>query len=174
MLRDFDHVGNMSQFANLWRGFTCGYLRELLDEYPSSNIPYQLRRSTLQQFDRNAYIDLETSFVGVVYWEKMPERLPGLFDSSLDADDSAFTQIRVFLPRPRLIYDPTREPEYQYYRQGVPRHRDLMNQNWSTQIVPATSASIPTILQTQPPNLNVRVPSLGGIDVQDFRRINTH
>ena len=52
--------------------------------------------------------------------------------------------------------------------------RGLWNQHWSTQLVPATAAGIPTILQTPPPELDYRVPNLGGITVDEFRQLNTH
>ena len=40
MLSGFDQVAKMSQFAGLWRSFTCGYLEHLLnEEYPHTNLP---------------------------------------------------------------------------------------------------------------------------------------
>ena len=52
--------------------------------------------------------------------------------------------------------------------------RGLWNQHWSTQLVPATTAALPTILETPPPELDYRVPSLGGLTVDEFRQLNTH
>ena len=36
MMRPFDQHAKMSQFGSLWRGFTCGQLNELLEEYPAA------------------------------------------------------------------------------------------------------------------------------------------
>lgn len=174
MLVDMDRVAKMSQFSGLWRGITCGYLEDLLAEYPDSNLPMQLRTSFLQDLAPNEYIDEEYMFVGVAYWNSMPERLPGLFQNPHDADDVTYTQIRLFIPRNRLVYDPTLPVEYQIYRQGRHTARTLLNQSWTTQIVPATTSAIPQILQTSPPDLNVQTPNLGGLNVEDFRRLNTH
>ncbi len=174
MLRDFDTVGKMSQFANLWRGFTCGYLQQLLAEFPDSNIPYQIRASGLQNIDPDLYIETEYMFVGVAYWNSMQDRLPGLFEDPNDSDDVTFAQIQLYIPRGRLIYDPTRPFDRQIWRQWNPRHRDLMNQFWTTKLVPAASRSLPTILQTAPPDLPVQTRNLGGISVEEYRRLNTH
>ena len=54
---------------------------------------------------------------------------------------------------------------------------DLSNQNWMTQLVPATSDSVPVILQSslaQQLTPNVRVPNLGSVTASDLRKINTH
>ena len=116
-------------------------------------------------------------FVGVAYWTPMQERMPGLFINPLNADQTAFAQVQLFLPTARLLQDvrfigdPRREFRWSSFG---PRNRDLWNQNWSVQMVPATAANIPSILQTPPPAINVTVPNLGGISVDDFRRLNTH
>lgn len=174
MFRDFDEVAKMSQFANFWRGFSNGYLEQLLAEYPDSNIPYQIRDSANRELNTNQYLHDEYMFVGVVYWQSMPERLPGLFSNPMDADDLAFTQIQLFIPRNRLIYNPMWPWPWQIYRQGLPQHRDLINQGWTTRIIPATSEMIPLILETTPPDSTILNPYLGGISVEEFRRINTH
>jgi hypothetical protein len=51
------------------------------------------------------------------------------------------------------------------------------NQNWMAKLVPATSDSLPMILQSsqaQQFTTNVRVPNLGGLSASDMRRISTH
>ena len=174
MFRDFDRVAKMSQYANFWRGFSRGYLDELLAEYPDRNLPMQLRESVNREFNRDQYLHDEYMFVGVGYWSAMSDRLPGLFTNPRDADDTTFAQIRLFIPRARLVYDPTRPPPFQISRQFRVQNRDLLNQDWAVQIVPATSAAIPTILETPPPQINIDLPGLGGISVEEFRRINTH
>lgn len=43
-LEAFDQMARMSQFSNLWRIFTCGQLKRLLEEeYPDTNMPFQIR-----------------------------------------------------------------------------------------------------------------------------------
>jgi hypothetical protein len=174
MLPDLDRVAKMSQFSRLWRGVTCGYLGDLLNEHPDRNLPMQLRRSQLLGLDPSAYVEEEYLFVGVTYWNSMPERLPGLFGNPINNDDVTFAQFRLFIPRNRLVYDPTRPIDYQVYRLGRHAERDLINQSWTVQLVPATTAALPDILQTQPFNDLIEVPDLGGINVDDFRRLNTH
>lgn len=54
---------------------------------------------------------------------------------------------------------------------------NLGNQNWMAQLVPATSNSIPAILQSSIAQQfvpNVRTPNFGGLSPVDLRRINTH
>jgi hypothetical protein len=54
---------------------------------------------------------------------------------------------------------------------------DAGNQNWMTQLTPASSDSLPAILQSAPPSQfapGVRVPNLGGLTASDLRRISTH
>lgn len=172
-LRDFDRIGKMSQFANLWRGFTQGELERLLtEEYPERNLPCVLREDAGDAFNQNERLERDFMFVGAVYWPPMPERLPGLFRNPLDGDDMAFAQVYLTPPRPRLIWRPTQP--WWVARQNSPLHWDLMNQNWSVQLVPATSRALPAIVQTVPPGSSLRRQDLGGIGVEEFRRINTH
>lgn len=58
-------------------------------------------------------------------------------------------------------------------RENWPRHWDLLNQNWTVKIVPATAPSIPTILET-PPGENIRTPNLAGARIEHLNRVNTH
>ena len=172
MLQDFDEHAKMSQYSNLWRGFSKAYLRQLLEEeYPDSNVPYQIRRSDLSRQDE---IAADYMFVGVSYWEQMNERMPGLFSNPNSSAQVAYAQSRLFIPRGRLYHDSRFS-----FPEGVFRHRvstahDLMNQNWVSKLVPATAPAIPQILQTSPQNLPIVVPSLGGINVEEFQQLNTH
>ena len=171
MLVDFERIGDMSQFKPMWEGFTRGYLTELLlEEYPDRNIPYQIRIDPAQDSDTRRYIENEFMFVGAVYWEQMDETLPGLFRNPNDADGVAFSQAQLMLPVPRFLVHLDRG----LFRQNIPTHRDLMNQNWTIQLVPATAAAIPQIVQTPPPMIEVQTPNLGGLSVEEFRQINTH
>lgn len=63
-----------------------------------------------------------------------------------------------------------------------PLHWDLLNQNWTVQLVPATTENLAEILQTNPPAgaltssqaIQVRVPRLGSATSKQIRQINTH
>jgi len=99
----FDQQAKMCQFSTLWRSFTCGYLSDLLDkEYPHSNLPFQIRTPPGAMGNVNAHIEQCYMFVGVVYWRKLPQALPGLFRNPMDNDGVAFAQVQVFLPTQRL------------------------------------------------------------------------
>ncbi len=172
-LQDLEGKTPLSDFTQLWRQHTSSQLQQLFDENLNRNLPFQLRRLD-SQFSPNQSIENDTMFVGMMYWGEMPERLPGLFENPMDADDVAFTQIRLFLPRPRLVYDPTQPPDEQIGRDGAPMHRNLLNQNWTTQMVPASLAGIPSILEESPDTAEITPLNLGGINVEEFRRLNTH
>ena len=172
MLRDFDEHAKMSQYSNLWRGFSKAYLRQLLeDEYPDSNVPYQVRRSDLILQEE---IETDYMFVGVSYWDPMSERMPGLFSNPNPGVQVAYAQSRLFIPRGRLYHDSRFAFPEGVFRHRVSNKHDLMNQNWVTRLVPATAPAIPQILQTSPQNLPVDVPNLGGINVEEFQQLNTH
>ena len=172
-LQDIEGRTPLSGFTQLWRQQTSAQLQQLLEENLNRNLPFQLRRLD-SQFSPNQSIENDTMFVGMMYWGEMPERLPGLFENPMDADDVAFSQIRLFLPRPRLVFDPTQPPDKQIGRDGAPMHRNLLNQNWNTQMVPASLAGIPAILEESPDNAAITPLNLGGINVEEFRRLNTH
>ncbi len=101
----FDRGGKMSQFSALWRSFTCGYLRQLLDEeYPNQNLPFVIRTEADEVIDGNAHLDQYFTFLGVAYWKKIPEFAPKVFYNPIDGDATAFAQVRVFIPRRRLVW----------------------------------------------------------------------
>ncbi|MGO9112189.1 MAG: Tad domain-containing protein [Thermoguttaceae bacterium] len=103
MLRGFDQFAKMSQFAGLWRSFTCGYLEKLLNvEYPHTNLPMVIREDPLQTANSNTTLQKHYTYISVVYWKKLPEMLPGLFKNPLDADAQAFAEVHLFVPRRRL------------------------------------------------------------------------
>lgn len=78
--------------------------------------------------------------------------------------------------------DPSEEDEWVVCRQSRPRTWDLLNQNWTCQLVPATTAGLPTILQSDPrgmsPAVNIpfdlKLPNLAGVGAAALRNINTH
>jgi hypothetical protein len=103
MLSGFDQEAKMSQFANLWRSFTCGYLEHLLNvEYPRTNLPMMIRENPGDTSNPTAALQQHYTFIAVTYWKKLPEMLPGLFRNPLEPDAQAFAEVHVFIPRPRL------------------------------------------------------------------------
>ena len=118
LLSAFDQVAKMSQFSGLWRSFTCGYLEHLLNvEYPRSNLPMVIYENPAQTVNANTTLQKHYTYISVVYWKKMPEAAPGLFKNPLEADDQAFAEVHLFIPRKRLGWvreshwsGPTRSP----------------------------------------------------------------
>jgi hypothetical protein len=111
----FDHRAKMCQFGALWRSFTCGYLKQLLeDEYPRSNLPHVLEREWHKPrffwtgwpelTEAKEHLDRHFTFLGVVYWRPVPEFAPRLFRNPIQSDAVAYAQVRVFIPHPRLVY----------------------------------------------------------------------
>jgi hypothetical protein len=102
LLSGFDTYAKMSQFNNLWRSFTCGYLEHLLTvEYPKTNLPMVILENPAGTPDPTGSLAKHYAFVSVVYWKKMPESAPGLFKSPLEADDQAFAEVHLFIPQKR-------------------------------------------------------------------------
>lgn len=130
------------------------------------------------------------TFVGVVYWPRMSQTSPVFFRYPLATDAMAFAQVSVFIPAWRYRCCPWAFPIYSNSpqfggqivdwadnRDNWPPWWDTTNQSWAARLVPATSDSVPTILQSpmaQQFAPNVRVPNLGGIAPATLRRINTH
>jgi len=107
LLSAFDQVAKMSQFAGLWRSFTCGYLEKLLtEEYPRSNLPFVIHENPLQTANSNTTLQKHYTYISVVYWKKLPEAAPGLFKNPLEADAQAFAEVHLFIPRNRLGWVP--------------------------------------------------------------------
>jgi hypothetical protein len=206
-LAAFDSDGQLSQFANFWRGFTCGKLNWLLDvEYADRNLLFVIRTPLELVVDRQGHLEREFTWVGIGYRPHLPQSLPGLYRNPMVADDMAYAQLAMFIPRRRLVqYAPGLPPPGGLYG-GVPgdtgpppapgetaaslggnrqvwwvtwqdrsRSWDLLNQNWTVQLVPATSASLPILLSTQPPGLgNVRVPSLQDVAPAELQQVSMH
>jgi len=129
----FDRNAKMCQFGALWRTFTCGYLNQLLEEYRSSNLPHLIRakddcpvcppRDDVES--HNGYLAESFTLLGVVYWQQLPQRLPGLFRNpaashrSGDYDAVAYAEVRLFAPRLRLVWR-YHNPHRTYPIGGVP------------------------------------------------------
>jgi hypothetical protein len=104
----FDNVGKMSQFAQLWRGFTCGQLDKLLNQdYPTSNLPFVIYPAAppagSSASTYNSYLDANFKFVGIAYWPQLRETLPGLFKNANQNDALAFAEVMMFIPSQRLV-----------------------------------------------------------------------
>jgi hypothetical protein len=86
-------------------------------------------------------------------------------------------------PRPPPAPPPPGDPDDPHaavVRQSArthPQHWTLVNQNWTTQLVPATSSSIPRILSTPPYGSYIPpmdTPDLSGITSDDFLWLSNH
>ena len=77
---------------------------------------------------------------------------------------------------------PPSTPQNSYWivaREDLSTEWDLLNQNWSCQLVPAVQPALATILQTQPDlpafsGSNLKMPNLSGVSGSDIRAISTH
>jgi hypothetical protein len=211
VLKHFDAYGEMNQFSNLWRIFTCGELDRLLnEEYPRRNLPHVLRTRQPSQME----LETDYMFVGVVYRDRRHDVMPGVFRNPIEGDTVSFAQIALFVPERRLVWghftdrgappgglsgggipggtnpfpavDPDPEPSppgqswWAVVVQSSSWHSErwsLFNQNWSAQMVPATTAQLPSILSNQPyiyGELGLELPELGGLSARDTRWINHH
>jgi len=116
VLRDFDRFARMSQFAVLWRGFSCGRLQQLESEYADSNYPILFDSSIQVDFgfvpdpykkaeEYEEALDRHFAFVGAAYWGRVPATgFPWLFRNPIESDALAFAQVRVFVPANRLVW----------------------------------------------------------------------
>lgn len=209
-LRAFDSEAKMSQFADLWRGYSRGQLDALLDEYPNANLLHMIREHE-DSFLQNAGLQRDYMFVGVAYAEQVPQILPGLFRHPTQSSALCFTQVMLFVPQRRLIWiyrnqqgdsvenfgevpgdiiefdarqypqppSDDEEPERRVGRENTPTQWNLLNQNWTIQLMPARATRLPDILQSQPqvpgfPGDWIRPPEFPGITADDLRRVNTH
>jgi hypothetical protein len=80
-------------------------LRKLLEEeYPTDNLPHMLRTFGSQEGTLNAVLEQDYQFVGTLYREPAPSRLPGIFTNPQASDDVAYAQVSLFVPRQRLVW----------------------------------------------------------------------
>ncbi len=182
-MKPFDHEAKMSQFGRLWRNFTCGQLEQLLSENSTRNLPHLIRETPAEATDTQVMLARDYQVVGVCYWRKMPAAMPRLFGDSLTADDQAFAEGQLFLRKPKLVkrnHGWAWGNRHNVYFDNSPLHWDLWNQNWTFQLVPATSDSVAAILQESPRSsaLNASaapiVPRWNGLNPADLRRVTTH
>jgi hypothetical protein len=160
----FDRYAKMSQFGSLWRGFTCGQLKQLLEEeYPDSNLPFVIRYTPADVGWNQASLDRDYMFIGVAYRPQIAPTMGKVFQTTLQSDAQAYAQGLLFVPRGNAW--------------------DLMTQNWNFHLVPALHESVGPILQTQPQVQGVSttatsrtwtLPNLGSTNARDIRRLTTH
>lgn len=177
----FDYAGKMSQFASLWRSFTCGHLHNLLEnEYPTRNLPFVIRAEADEVLDGNTHLEQYFTFLGVVYWKKVPELAAKLFRNPIESDSVAYAEVRMFIPQRRLVWwrplssghmpiggvpgefpslpdedptDPGQGPGERWVvtrQPGASNDWSLLNQRWTCQLTPTTQPALATILQTVP------------------------
>jgi hypothetical protein len=176
----FNYGAKMSQFAELWRGFSVGQLQSLLKEYVDVNLPLVIRNElsaggTLDYYETE--MNDNFTFLAVTYWGKVPELAAGLYHSPIESDALGFAQLRIFVPASRLTWHKSQPstppipmggpPGYQWppdpssssgpatwfpdRQAGVITDWNLWNQHWTCQLVPAAHPIVTTILQTPPP-----------------------
>ncbi len=197
-MQPFDAEAKMSQFGQLWRGFTCGQLERLLkDEYPDTNLPMMIRplptgvAAGQVQATANVVLDTDYNFVGVTYWPPLTEAMPGIFTSPVQVEHQAYAQGTLFIPTRRLVLANSGDPYsqlgfYRYWywvgRQNRPTEWDLWNQNWNFQLVPATTEALPQILSQDPSDAGIPTvperryypPNLTDMTGQQMQTLNSH
>ena len=119
-------AAKMSQFINLYRGFTCAKLNKLLtEEFPTTNLPHMLRqplsrtnRATYtrvvsedgsnvhQHFNgellaQQQYLDYDFTYMGAVYRPHRPPVMPGMYRVPIKGNAFSFARVIVYLPRAR-------------------------------------------------------------------------
>lgn len=100
----FDRYAKMSQFGALWRIFTGGQLRKLLEvDYPNKNLPFQIFTRPERVSDLNRHLEENYMFVGVVYRGKMADQVPAVFHNPVTSDTQAYSQGMIYVPQRRLI-----------------------------------------------------------------------
>lgn len=202
-LRFFDREAKMSQFAKMWRNFTCGYLEQLLNsEYPDRNLPAVLRPTS----GSPEQLEEDYTFVAIVYRPKLTELASPVFRNPLEGDSLAYASVRLFVPELRLVWwrtgrgneelggvpgdliiiDPGTPPapdspgRWEVHREpGASRAWSLFNQRWRVQLVPATCRNLAALLRTPPPipagwSGLIDVPNLSGVDTPELLHLSAH
>ena len=146
----------------------------------------------------NTIIERDYQFVSTAHWPQLQTMMPGLFKNPLHRDTKTyavtFAEAEVYIPRARYRCCPwatsypcvktingvqIRTTCYNDHYDNWPGQWDLFNQNWTTRLVPATAANLPTILQTHPQNYvtgllsGYQAPTIG-LSSQAFNLVNTH
>ncbi len=196
-MQPFDSAAKMSQFGQLWRGFTNGQLKKLLEEdYPNTNLPFVIRNLPRDHEQCQTTLEEDYMFVGVAYRKGLTPTLPGMFHDPFGSDEEAFAQGTLFIPLGRLMKygdssavrqesqsDPSflQDPDKPRDPDNGGHTWDLFCQNWCFKLVPATDENILAIMQT-PPQVKaddgtlakIRVPQLNNLSTHDLRNITSH
>ena len=164
-------------------------LNELLEtHFPNANIPALIGAMGADP--------LQFQFVGFAYGPHVSEVAPRMYRNPVrtNADAVVFAEARVFVPRSRYrwwtgryvrddgalveslgwitrITTPEGTVTESDNRDGWPQAWDTFNQNWTAQLVPATSRKIPAFLSSGQAG---RVPNLGATAAEQFQLLNTH
>lgn len=118
----------MSQFINLYRGFTCAKLNHLLhDQFPQTNLPHVLRQPLSRQnratyttqtvvngssstttgtftgtlISQQDYLDYDFTYMGAVYRPQRAPVMPGMYRVPINGNAFSFARVMVYLPRAR-------------------------------------------------------------------------
>ena len=190
-----NHYGKMSRFYNIWRIFTCGHLENLLEvEYPYRNLPMQIREVPGTFANQNQTIEEDYMFLGVVYEEGIDEQMPGIYKNPIQVDKQAYAQTSVFVPTRRLVVNSyVRHQDWwrwwDYHNHiwrwaghgstggNHPIAWGLITQNWTNQLTPATTQTLPTILSSPPyvlDGVEIDTPTFDNMTSADIPWLSHH
>jgi hypothetical protein len=201
----FDNFAYLLRIPTLWRNYSCALQRLLEEEYHDSNLPYQIERDANQPSFQDRFMFVGVVYWRKLP-HILPGLFVQPLDS--DAQAFAQTRLFVPSRRfvwhasgggrgPTTVGlggmagspielklddgDPNAGGSGMRVvgKQSVPTNWNLLNQNWTCQLVPATGPNLPTILQSAPPlpefgAANLRLPQLGDVDNQTLITITTH
>jgi len=154
----------------------------------------------------NMHLDRDYHLLAVVYRKHLDEMGPGLFENPLanNSDTQSFAQLQIYLPEPRCvkvndkwwglgprltdretglpIIDPiTGEPlrEKVPFKENWPTGWDLISQNWTTRIMPASLPALQQILARSPSGLvpggsTLRPGPFAAVPEQSLEMLITH
>lgn len=145
----------------------------------------------------NRHLDRDYHFLVVVYRKYLDEMGPGLFQNPLatGADAQTFAQVQLFLPQRRYLrrngqwgrwvprppdrFGNPQPPRFVAFRDNWPTGWDLMSQNWSNKIMPATLPRLTEILARSPgtavpEGANYRPAPFSQLAPTSVQRLTTH
>ena len=183
----FGDEAKMSTMQALYRITTCAYLNELLNnEYPTTNVPMMLRGDLGSLVVDNQLLDHDYTYVGIAYRAHVNEMAPKMYANPIDQSADAITFAQVSLFAPRFMYrccgwyrpwtDYHGYVHWGLHTNGWPGSWNLFNQNWMVKLSPATTPTLPSILQSNPGGYAsaARLPNLGGATISEIDAVNTH
>ena len=105
----FDYYGKMGQFGSIWRSYTCAQLNKLLSEYPTTNLPFLIRQEADEVTDSTEHLAEHFTYLAVVYRNRVSDISPIFFRNPASGDDVAFAEVRVYVPKRRLVWETVTE-----------------------------------------------------------------